>query len=153
MCSFEQLSNLVAEVERDTAIRFEQAESLVNHVDELARRGQAELEGQLKQLTDTMEVQLHEHLSEFKGTSLAVAELGEKLEMKRREVSDLTSFVVDDIQVAGRLHEDLKVKVLHVDQQVMNLVEWSSGITTTLNDVESRADNLEQWCEELAESL
>ena len=26
-------------------------------------------------------------------TSLAVAELGEKLEMKRREVSDLTSFV------------------------------------------------------------
>ena len=153
LVQFEQLSNLVAEVERDTAIRFEQAESLVNHVDELARRGHAELEGQLKQLADTMEVQLHEHLSEFKGTSLAVAELGEKLEMKRREVSDLTSFVVDDIQVAGRLHEDLKVKVLHVDQQVMNLVEWSSGITTTLNDVESRVDNLEQWCEELAESL
>ena len=149
----EQLSNLVAEVERDTAVKFEQAESLVNHVDELARRGQAELEGQLKQLTDTMEVQLHEHLSEFKGTSLAVAELGEKLEMKRREVSDLTSFVVDDIQVAGRLHADLKVKVLHVDQQVMNLVEWSTGITTTLNDVESRVDNLEQWGEELAESL
>ena len=151
LVQFEQLSNLVAEVERDTAIRFEQAESLVNHVDELARRGQAELEGQLKQLTDTMEVQLH--LSEFKGTSLAVAELGEKLEMKRREVSDLTSFVVDDIQVAGRLHEELKVKVLHVDQQVMNLVEWSSGITTTLDDVESRVDNLEQWGEELAESL
>ena len=79
LVQFEQLSNLVAEVERDTAIRFEQAESLVNHVDELARRGQAELEGQLKQLTDTMEVQLHEHLSEFKGTSLAVAELGENL--------------------------------------------------------------------------
>ena len=64
---FEQLSNFVAEFERDTAFRFEQAESLVNHVDELARRGQAELEGQLKQLTDTMEVQLHEHLSKFKG--------------------------------------------------------------------------------------
>ena len=55
--------------------------------------------------------------------------------------------------MAGRLHEDLKVKVLHVDQQVMNLMEWSTGITTTLNVVESRVDNLEQWGEELAESL
>ena len=100
-----------------------------------------------------MEVQLHEHLSEFKDTTLEVAELSEKLEMKRREVGDPTSFVVEDIQLAGRLHEDLKVKVLHVDQQVMNLVEWSTGITTTLNDVESRVDNLEQWGEELAESL
>ena len=69
LAQHEQLSDLVAEVERDTAVRFEQAESLVNHVDELARRGQAELEGQLKQLTDTMEVQLHEHLSEFNDTS------------------------------------------------------------------------------------
>ena len=55
LAQLEQLSDLVAEVERDTAVRFEQAESLVNHVDELARRGQVELEGQLKQLTDTME--------------------------------------------------------------------------------------------------
>ena len=91
----EQLSDLVAEVERDTAVRLEQAESSVNHVDELARRGQAELEGQLKQLTDTMEVRLHEHLSEFKDTSLEVADLGVKLEMRRREVGDLTSFVVE----------------------------------------------------------
>ena len=96
---------------------------------------------------------MNEYLSEFKGTSLAVAELGEKLEMRRREVGDLTSFVVDDIQVAGRLDEDLKVKVLHVDQKVLNLVEWSNGITTTLNDVEGRVDNLEQWGEELAQSL
>ena len=73
LTQLEQLSDRVAEVERDTAVRFEQAESLVNHVGELARRGQAELEGQLKQLTDTMEVQLHEHLSEFKDTSLEVA--------------------------------------------------------------------------------
>ena len=142
LAQLEQLSNLVAEVERDTAVRFEQTESLVNHVDELARRGQAGvLEGQLKQLTDTMEVQMHEHLSEFKGTSLAVAELGEKLEMRGRDVGELTSFVMQDTQVAGRLHEDLK--------QVMNLVEWSTGITTTLNYVDSRVDNLEQWGEEL----
>ena len=45
LAQLEHLSDLVAEVERDTAVRFEQAESLVNHVDELARRGQAELEG------------------------------------------------------------------------------------------------------------
>ena len=36
----------------------------------------------------------------------------------------------------GRLHDDLKEKVLHVDQQVMSLVEWSNDITTNLNDVE-----------------
>ena len=69
LAQLEQLSDHVEEVERDTAVRFEQAESLVNHVDVLARRGQAELE-----------VQLLEHLSdEFKGTSLAVAELGVQL--------------------------------------------------------------------------
>ena len=56
LAQLEQLSDHVAEVERDTAIRFEQAESLVNHVDVLARRGQVELEGQFKQLTDTMDV-------------------------------------------------------------------------------------------------
>ena len=108
-----------------------------------------ELEGNFKRLSE----RVNEHLSEFKGTSLDVAELGEKLEMRGRDVGELTSFVVEDIQVAGRLHEDLKVKVLHVDQQVMNLVEWSNGITTTLNDVEGRVDNLEQWGEELAQSM
>ena len=88
LAQLEQLSNLVAEVERDTAVRFEQAESLVNHVDELARRGQAELEGQLKQLTDTMEVQLHERLSEFEDTSLEVAELGVELKRRGRELTE-----------------------------------------------------------------
>ena len=38
LVQFKQLSHHVAEVERDTAIRFEQVESLVNHVDWLARR-------------------------------------------------------------------------------------------------------------------
>ena len=92
LAQLEQLSDHVAEVEQDTAIRFEQAESLVNHVDVLARRGQAELECQLKQLTDTMEVQLLERLSdEFKGTSLSVAELGVKLERRGRDFGELTS--------------------------------------------------------------
>ena len=101
LAQLEQLSDLVAEVERDTAVRFEQAESLVNHVDGLARRGQAELEGQLKQLTDTMEVQLLEHLSEFKGTSLVVAELGVKLERRGRDFGELTNFVLENIKNGG----------------------------------------------------
>ena len=87
------------------------------------------------------------------GMSLAVAELGVNLERRGRDFGELTNFVLEDIKVAGRLHDDLKVKVLHVDQQVMHLVEWSNGITTTLNDVEGRVDNLEQWGEELAQSL
>ena len=144
----------MAEVERDTAIRFEQAESLVNHVDVLARRGQAELEGQLKQLTDTMEVQLLEHLSdEFKGTSLAVAELGVQLERRVRDFGELTKFVLENIKVADQLHDDLKEKVLHAAQQVTSLEEWGNDITTNLNEIDARVDNLEQWCEELAASL
>ena len=132
LAQLEQLSDLVAEVERDTVVRFEQAESLVNHVDWLARRGQAELEGQPKQLTDTMEVQLHEHLCELKDTSLEVAELGVKLERRGRDFEALTNFVLENIKKADQLHDDLKKMVL---------------------DVEGRVDNLEQWGEELAESL
>ena len=52
----------------------------------------------------------------------------------------------------GRLHDNLMEKVLHVDQQVMNLVEWSND-TTNIKDVEGRVDHHEQWGEELAESL
>ena len=132
LAQLEQLSDLVAEVERDTAVRFEPAESLVNHVCGLARRGQAELEGQLKQLTDTMEVQLLEHLSEFKGTSLVVAELGVKLERRGRDFGELTNFVLENFKKADELHDDLKKMVL---------------------DVEGRVDNLEQWGEELTQSL
>ena len=47
--------------------------------------------------------------------------------------------------MAGRLHDDLKEQLLHVDQQVTSLVEWSTDITTNLNDIEARVDNLEQW--------
>ena len=54
--------------------------------------------------------------------------------------------------MAGRLHDDLKEKVLHVDQQVKSLVEWSNDITTNVNDVEARVDNLEQREKELAQS-
>ena len=133
---FQQLSDLVndtqvLEGERQVAVEklqahFQRLSDRVNETQALEGERQlavVELEGNFKRLSE----RVNEHLSEFKGTSLAVAELGEKLEMRRREVGDLTSFVVDDIQVAGRLHEDLKVKVLHVDEQVLNLVEWSNG--------------------------
>ena len=108
-----------------------------------------ELEGNFKWLSE----RVNEHLSEFKGTSLAVAELGVNLEMRGRDFGELTKFVLEDMKAAGRLHDNLQVKVLYVDQQVMNLVEWSNDITTNLNDVEGRVDHLEQWCEELAQSL
>ena len=132
LAQLEQLSDLVAEVERDTVVRFEQADSLVNHVDGLARRLQAELEGQRKPLTDTMEVQLHEHLSEFEDTSFVVAELGVKLERRGRDLGELTNFVLENIKTADQLHDELTKMVL---------------------DVEGRVDNLEQWSDELAESL
>ena len=98
-----------------------------------------ELEGNFKWLSE----RVNEHLSEF----------GVNLQMRGRDFGELTKFVLEDIKVAGRLHDDLKVKVLHVDQQVTSLVEWSNDISTTLNDVEGRVDNLEQWGEELAQSM
>ena len=87
--------------------------------------------------------------ADVKGTSLAVAEFGVELQKSGRDFGELASFV-DGL---GRLHYDLKEKVLHVDQQVRSLVEWSNDITTNLNDIEARVDNLEQWGEELAQSL
>ena len=86
---------------------------------------------------------VNEHLSEFRVN----------LQRRGRDFDELTKFVLEDIKVAGRLHDDLKVKVLHVDQQVTSLVEWSNDITTNLNDIEARVDNLEQWGEELAQSM
>ena len=87
--------------------------------------------------------------AEVKGTSLAVAEFGVALQKSGRDFGELASFV----DALGRLHDVLREKVLHVDQQVMKMVEWSDGITTNLNDIVARADNLEQWGEELAQSL
>ena len=72
-----------------------------------------------------------------------------ELQKSGRDFGELASFM-DGL---GRLHYYLKEKVLHVDQQVMSLVEWSNDITTNLNDIEARVDNLEQWGEELAQSL
>ena len=166
--NFKQLLDLVNEAkalewQRQLAVveleaRFQQLSDRVNETQVLEGERQVaveKLEAHFQRLSDRVnetqaleaerQERVNEHLSEFNGTSLAVAELGEKLEMRGRDVGELTSFVVEDIQVAGRLHEDLKVKVLHVDQQVMNLVEKSNGITTTLNDVEGRVDNLEHW--------
>ena len=99
-----------------------------------------ELEGKFKRLSE----RVNEHLSEFKGTSLAVAEFGVELKKRGRDFGELASFVVEDTKVAGRLHDDLKEKVLHVEQQVMSLEEWSNDITTNLIDVQARVDNLEQ---------
>ena len=164
LAQLEQLSDLVAEVDRDTVVRFEQAESLVNHVDELARRGQAELEGQLKQVTDTLEVELHEHLSEFKDTSLKVAELGVELKRRGRELVEFSDFVLEDIKTADKLHDDLKKKVLVLEGRVdcslqeqsgrvTKLEQWGDKLSEHLNECLDRVTNLEQWGEELAESL
>ena len=79
-----------------------------------------------------MEVQLHEYLAEFKDTSLVVAELGVMLEMRGRDIGELTKVVLENFKIADRLHNELKNMVL---------------------DVEGRVDNLEQWGEELTQSL
>ena len=160
--NFKQLSDRVHETqvlegERQLAVvelegNFQRLSDRVNETQALEGERQlavVELEGNFKWLSE----RVNEHLSEFKGTSLAVAELGVNLEMRGRDFGELTKFVLEDIKVAGRLHDDLQVKVLHVDQQVTSLVEWSNDITTTLNDVEGRVDNLEQWGEELAQSM
>ena len=88
---------------------------------------------------------------------LKVSEVSEELEMKGRDFGELTTFVLEDVKVADQLHDDLKKKVLHVEQQVESRVtrleQWGNDITTNLNDVEARVDILEQWGEELAESL
>ena len=64
-----------------------------------------------------------EHLSgEFEGTSLAVAELGEKLVMWVRDLGALTTFVEVNNKATAKLHDDLKKRVLHVEQQVESRV-------------------------------
>ena len=87
---------------------------------------------------------------------LKVSEVSEKLEMRERDFGKLTTFVFEDNKVSDQLHDDLKKKVLHTEQQVESQVtrleQWGNDITTNLND-EGRVDNLEQWGEELAESL
>ena len=86
---------------------------------------------------------------------LQVSRVSDMLDKRERDFGELTKVVLEDIKVAGLLHDDLKRKVLHVEQQVESRVtrleQWCTEITTTLNDVEGRVDNLEQWCEELAE--
>ena len=136
--NFKQLLDLVNEAkalewERQLAVvefeaRFQQLSDRVNESQALEGERQlavVELEGNFKRLSE----RVNEHLSEFKGTSLAVAELGEKLEMRGRDVGELTSFVVEDIQVAGRLHGDLKVKVLHVVTS-RSCIWWSGAMAS-----------------------
>ena len=146
--NFKQLSDLVTEAlegERQVAVEkleahFQRLSDRVNETQVLEGERQlavVELEGNFKQL------------SEVKGTSLAVAEFGVALQKSGRDFGELASFV----DALGRLHDVLREKVLHVDQLVMKLVEWSDGITTNLNDIVARVDNLEQWGEELAQRL
>ena len=174
--NFKQLSNLVNEAkalewERQVAVEkleahFQRLSDRVNETKALEWERQlavVELEGNFKQLLERVNetkalvglvgdqiVNTTKAFSaEVKGTSLAVAEFGVALQKSGRDFGELASFV----DALGRLHDNLREKVLHVDQQVMNLVEWSNDITTNLNDVEGRVDHLEQWGEELAQRL
>ena len=54
--------------------------------------------------------------------------------------------MLEDIKVAGRLHDDLKRKVT-------NLEQWSDDLAQSFNIVEDRVATLEQWRDELVESL
>ena len=158
--SVEFHEDAILELERQGFVE----DSLVAKVEEMDQRGQAELEGQLKQVTDTMEVQLHERLSEFKDTSLEVAELGVELKRRGRELSEFIDFVLEDIQKADQLHDDLKKKVLVLEgrvdcslqeqsERVTDLQQWGDKLSEHLNECLDRVTNLEQWGEELAESL
>ena len=82
---------------------------------------------QLKQLTDTIDVQLHENLSEFKDTSLEVAELGVELKHRGRELMEFIDFVLEDIKKADQLHDELKNMVLDVEGRVDNLEQWGKS--------------------------
>ena len=84
-----------------------------------------------------------------------------KLEMRGRDVGELTTFVTENINVADQLHDDLKKKVLHVEQQVdirvTGIEQWSHDFAESVNDgvnaVAGRVTHLEQWCEDIAASL
>ena len=71
--------------------------------------------------------------AEVKGTSLAVAEFGVALQQETGAtlVSSPALWMrwVGFMMSCGR-------KVLHVDQQVMKLVEWSDGVTTSVEQSE-----------------
>ena len=143
----------ILELERQVASLEPGVQSLDTKVRELGlllSESMSVLEGRVNVMDEDLKEFLERRTAE---TSLAVAELGVNLEMRGRDFGELTKFVLEDIKAAGRLHDNLQVKVLHVDQQVTSLVEWSNDITTTLNDVEGRVDNLEQWGEELAQSM
>ena len=64
-----------------------------------------------------------------------------------RDLQDFSTLVEEKQLSMAKLHDVLKEKVLHVEQQVTSL-----DIATNLNDIEARVDNLEQWSEELAAS-
>ena len=174
--NFKQLSDLVNEAkalegERQVAVEkleahFQRLSDRVNESQVLEGERQlavVELEGNFKQLSfrvnetkallglvdDQIANTKMAFSAEVKSTSLAVAEFGEALQKSGRDFGELASFV----DALGRLHDVQREKVLHVDQQVMKWVEWSDDITTNLNDIEARVDNLEQWGEELTQSL
>ena len=83
------------------------ARSLVRSV-EFHEQAILELERQVS-VVDTLETRVQAQLEHtpdgFKGTSLAVSELGEKLEKRVRDVGELASFVQVNFRVTARLHE------------------------------------------------
>ena len=101
--------------------------------------------------------QLLAHLQDIafksRDRSLTIAELGMNLETRVRDLQDFSTVVEEKQLSMAKLHVDLKEKVLHVEQLVTILEQWGNDITAKFNDVEGRVDNLEQCCDELAESL
>ena len=146
--NFKQLSDLVHEAKALEGERQVAVEKLEAHFQRLSDRVN-ETKALVRLFDDQIANTKRAFSAEVKGTSLAVAEFGVALQKSGRDFGELASFV----DALGRLHDVLREKVLHVDQQVMKLVEWSDGITTNLNDIVTRVDNLEQWGEELAQSL
>ena len=126
------LAGVVGSLERSVEFH-EQAilelERLVSVVDSLAPKVE-EMEQLLAHL---------EHLSdEFKSTSLAVAELGEKLETRVRDLHELTISVEVKQLSFAELHYDLEKRVIHESRRA-----------NRVSVVEGRVTNLEQWSEEL----
>ena len=109
--SVEFHEDAILEVERQGSV----VDSLVAKVEEMDQ-----LLAQLEQLSDRVNETkalvglVDEGFSaEVKGASLVVAEFGVELQKRERDFGELASFV----DALGRLHDDLKDKVLHVDHR------------------------------------
>ena len=78
-----------------------------------------------------------------------IAEIGMMLETKLLYLQDFSTSVKVKQLSTAKLHDDLERRVLHVEQQV----ESRDDLAQSFNIIEGRVTNLEQWSEELDESL